>query len=492
MEADDGEYELEYEAESPAKNDAQSALEASEEDTEAKEPSQPETIDTNTTAADGNDGVDDEERVERLDEPTAVEGGDLTARKSPPKGRKRRLVVKESDAVAALTRKLKQFQKMNADLHHQLHKFYQNEAVAFLENKSQEKQRQIDSLQQENRALANQQRALTKQVEELQESAEKYPQKRQAMRDELRACREQLRQFKEKHQTTEERSNRAHQQIVDLTVKNKTLTERIRQLESSLTASTRALSAHSVLGGQDAEAIIASQEDEITRLQHRVDVMKKSIRHDRTKHEKELQASQDELEQTRSTLQDFHRQLFEKEKTIRSQYLQIKHLKRSLKDVMSGVGTNQHLQQYMIERGVRHSRPLGPSSSLQSQAGLSARSVSQLPDNMKNFSKVHEVLSRLKLLPLDTDTAESRSIDPVQENASLKMGEPNHSVQPPTFIPCPPTLITGERKASSSHRSSRLVAHTSKAVDPEEQMVPWDSEEPTYPNSRGSTSTRCR
>lgn len=193
-----------------------------------------------------------------------------------------------------------------------------------------------------------------------------FPLKKYALQEELRICKERLHQYKEKQKDVDEKAFKMHQQAVDLATKNKALVERVKKLEAaaalSPSASSACLSVSSSYirpcGGNnttllDTESIIASQEDEITRLQQRVALMKKTQRADRFKHERLLKANHDELEQTRTQLEVFYQQLFTKEKTIRSLFLQMKKLKRAVQDLSNAQQTNQHMQQMVFGREVR-------------------------------------------------------------------------------------------------------------------------------------------
>lgn len=85
-----------------------------------------------------NDGIDHEDsETTCLDMKPKVQSGVLAA----ANGRKRPLARTRRDSTSSshntntltiLTRKLKHYKRLNADLHHQLQKFYQNEAIAFV------------------------------------------------------------------------------------------------------------------------------------------------------------------------------------------------------------------------------------------------------------------------------------------------------------------------------------------------------------------------
>jgi len=61
---------------------------------------------------------------------------------------------------------------------------------------------------------------------------EQFPNKHHSALEELRVCKEKLRMHKEKEKLSEERTAKLHQQVVDLTSKNKNLLEKVRSHEN--------------------------------------------------------------------------------------------------------------------------------------------------------------------------------------------------------------------------------------------------------------------
>uniref|UniRef100_K3WEW0 Uncharacterized protein n=1 Tax=Globisporangium ultimum (strain ATCC 200006 / CBS 805.95 / DAOM BR144) TaxID=431595 RepID=K3WEW0_GLOUD len=182
----------------------------------------------------------------------------------------------------------------------------------------------------------------------------------------------------------DEKAFKLHQQTVDFGAKNKMLADKIKYLEQNAALPSPSSASTSDLppsfpvvaaSSQDVEAIIASQEDEITRLRQRVALMKKTQRSDKTKHEKQIKASQDELEQSRTQLETFYQQLFAKEKTIRSLFLQMKKLKRAVQDLMNAQQTNHHMQQMVFGRELRFSYPPTITLSISSTGAVPAPDI---------------------------------------------------------------------------------------------------------------------
>ncbi|RLN92240.1 hypothetical protein BBJ28_00022712, partial [Nothophytophthora sp. Chile5] len=273
---------------------------------------------------DGNRDEGESARLESVLDGTPPQQEEQQQQKAELEDEKMRVlrVGSKNPQVAALTRKLDQAKKLNAELH----QFYKNEAV----------------------------------------SRENFPQKRRALLDELRVCKEKIKHFKEQQRITDEKSFRMHQKTIDLAAKNKELTEKVRQLEGT-TALPNASTPSSPVGSigeggassQEVEAIIASQEEAITRLHQRVALMKRAHKADQAKSERLLKASQDEIEQTRDELAAFHQQLFVQERAARNHFLLMKKLKREVHELAKAQQSSQHFQQFLVGREVRFASKSG-------------------------------------------------------------------------------------------------------------------------------------
>jgi hypothetical protein len=276
------------------------------------------------------------------------------------------------------------------------------------------------------------------------------PSTRVTQREELRICREQLRHYKEAQKATEDKSARLHQQVVDLTAANKMLTEKVKQLEGELASftlspsSSRAASKRptAFLAQEEAEAVIANQENEITRLQHRVDVMKKAAKLEHSKRDKQALVAQEELEKASNNLETFHRHAIEKEKVIRSQFLEIKQLKRSLKDSITLLQLNQQLQQSTggsEARFASHTRTQNTS-----RLGANALITAQ------------DLVARLGLRPLCNSPNKASSVRIQGEVPSPRRQDEKllHHHQQQRHAPCPPLIgPVGDKKGPRNGRS---------------------------------------
>ncbi|TYZ59675.1 hypothetical protein PybrP1_011336 [[Pythium] brassicae (nom. inval.)] len=352
--------------------------------------------------------------------------------------------------IQALTRKLGQQRKLNAELQQQLHVFLKNEAVAHLENQNKEKQLRIDELLHENRLVVHQQRLLAKQVEELQADKINSPMKKHALQEELRVCKESLRRRKEQQKGADEKMLKVHQHSVDLAAKNKTLLER---------------------------SIVASQEDEITRLQQRVALMKKAQRSDKVKQDRRLQASQAETEQARQQLDRFHQQLFAKEKTIRGLFLQMKGLKRAVQDLTNTQQTNLYMQQMVLGREGRFVTQHSPRRQNQhphraSQQQLRQHSPSHLhssstqalplapPHRREPPNRVYRTLQQLGYVPSFASQSLCKPVGSSVDGEEEGEKEEEEEELPPNcvqgkLLPGPPPSSAARRALESGGRTPR-------------------------------------
>lgn len=189
-----------------------------------------------------------------------------------------------------------------------------------------------------------------------------FPTERRSLLDQLRVYKEEVRKLKDARQASDDKLGRLHQQVVDLSTKNKMLTDQVRQLEEATASSPthNASSSHLTSHSQEMDSIIASQEEEITRLQHRVALMKKAHKAERGKFEKILKASQEEVEQSRQQLDAFEQQVTQRDKTARAQYLSLKTLKRAVHELALAHQSNRHLEQLLSEREVRYASGRSP------------------------------------------------------------------------------------------------------------------------------------
>ncbi|KAG9409374.1 Down syndrome critical region protein 3 [Aphanomyces cochlioides] len=256
------------------------------------------------------------------------------------------LAAKESQ-VRSLYKKIGLYRKANAALRRELESFHNNDVVAQLENKAREKELLIEKLTHENKCLANLQRTQAKRIEELESLKEHFPSKHHSVLEELRICKETYRLYKERERQAEERSAKLHEQVVDLSIKNKQLADKIRQHELAKAAAP-------------ATATEEDGKDELEQLQQRIHMLEKNKRAEKAKYERVIQTCQDQLDACKQEMERFQAQLLEKEKALRLQVIELKKLKRQLRELVLESETTQQVSHFLTQRGVDVKVPAPP------------------------------------------------------------------------------------------------------------------------------------
>ncbi|OQR93071.1 hypothetical protein ACHHYP_02952 [Achlya hypogyna] len=267
--------------------------------------------------------VDDQTR-----DATAIEETKRAPHKAPGG-----LAKKESE-LQQLQKKIAVYRKANANLRKELEAVHSNDTLVQLENKAREKQLLVDKLAHENRYLANLQRTQAKRIEELEALKEHFPAKHHSVMEELRICKESFRMYKEREKAADERSAKLHQQVVDLTQRNKALAEKIKQHENYKAP------AETTKGDDD-------KEDELAQLQAKVLQLEKSKRMEKAKYDRVVKACEEQLEECKREMESFQAQLLDKEKELRLQVVQLKKLKRTLRELVIDTQTNQQLCSFL-------------------------------------------------------------------------------------------------------------------------------------------------
>ncbi|KAG7381297.1 Down syndrome critical region protein 3 [Phytophthora pseudosyringae] len=377
--------------------------------------------------------------------------------------------------VTPPTKKLNQPKGINAGIQ------YTTEVVVQLENRVKEKQKRIDELLRENRTLKNSERLLSKEIEDMQNSKDNFPSKKLALQEELRVCKDRIKQLKEQYRIADEKGFKLHQQSFDLAVKNKGLSEKVRLLEGATTStcllspapSTFRIGSGAPIEGtsvEEVQAIIASQEEEITRLHQRVALMKKTHKAEQSKYERLLKASQDEIEQTRAEMEEFYQQLFAKERAARVQFLHMKKLKHALHELANTQQTNQRFQQFLANREMRitnrsnHHPRAGPHSPQKGPAVNGGRWITEA---------LHHLGFVMPLAPPEEQATKSLVSDKADDQADI----PSNCVQG-KLVPFPPPATVGfgastramlyNRSTSGPHSAGNGTVHNySQAGDGE-------------------------
>ncbi|KAG7398556.1 Down syndrome critical region protein 3 [Phytophthora boehmeriae] len=376
--------------------------------------------------------------------------------------------------IATLSKKLNQSKKLNAGLHRQLQRLYANDAVLQLENRVKEKQKRIEELTRENKTLKNTEQLLTKEIELLQSSKDNLPSKKRSMQEELRVYKERVKQLKDQCKLAEDKASKLHLHSFDLSARNKELGERVRLLEGA-TASTNLLvtAPSSSRGGagkpfegpssDDVQAIIVSQEEDITRLHQRIALMKRSHKADRAKCERLLKESKDEVEKSQAEMETFYEKLFEKERAARNQFLHMKKLKRALHELAQTQQTNERFQPFLVNREMRITN--------RSNAGHQPHTDSNATHKGPALNRgrwIHEALHHLGFIMPQAGQEgphEAPSVDSPEDPVDI----PSNCVQG-RLMPFPPPSIAENGQSSSSysqqyHKSARSIALATSGGD---------------------------
>lgn len=249
--------------------------------------------------------------------------------------------ARRRDMVAALSAKEKQlkavhkkleiYKRANVELKKQLGSAYHPEKLAQLKNEKREKERIIEQLQQENKTLLIVQRNQSKRIEEQENLKSEWPTRVSSLMADLRVAKDKLRRAKEREQKVEGDSKKLHEQMVRLQAKNKNLQSQ--------------LSAYEKKGGHGAgdkakRRLVNEWRAEKDKLQHSIEVLERSKQQERTKGERLLRANMAELQKVKKEMERHKQQLDEKEKEIRLQVLQVKKLRRQLRELALGGGGN--------------------------------------------------------------------------------------------------------------------------------------------------------
>jgi hypothetical protein len=288
-----------------------------------------------------------------------------------------------------------------------------------------------------------------------------FPSKKRALQEELRVCKERIKQLKEQHRVADEKAFKLHQHSFDLAVKNKSLSEKVRLLEGA-SASMSLLSpapstvrigvgAPSPIEGATADevqTIIASQEEEITRLHQRVALLKKTHKAEQAKAERLLKASQDEIEQTRLEMDEFYQQLFAKERAARVQFLHMKKLKQALHELALTQQTNQRFQPFLANREMRlTNRSNGGSRPNQVRSRSPQRGPALNPGRW-----IHEALHHLGFVMPVAPTEDAAKAPSDSNTDEQQASIPANCVQG-KLVPVPPPVAIGFPAGGASTRA---------------------------------------
>ncbi|ETW03637.1 hypothetical protein H310_05036 [Aphanomyces invadans] len=272
------------------------------------------------------------------------------------------LAAKEVE-LRNLYKRISVYRKANAALQKELEGFHNNDFVAQVENKAREKQLLIEKLTHENKYLANLQRTQAKRIEELESLKEHFPSKHHSVMEELRICKETYRMCKERERLAEDRSAKLHQQVVDLMARNKALADKIRQHHSSTESKATTNDATARRGDGGGGGGGDDDDDDLAQLRTRVALLEKTKRAEKAKYERVIQMCQEQLDACKREMEAFQAQLLEKEKELRLQVVELKKLKRQLRDLAVDAQSTHQVCHTLAQRQPTHTKktPMPPS-----------------------------------------------------------------------------------------------------------------------------------
>lgn len=241
----------------------------------------------------------------------------------------RAIIQSKQKQVQGMQKKLDAYKKNNQQLKRQMKEAFTTDRVLLLTNEVEEKQRQIDQLVEDNRSLQTLQRTHAKRIAKQQESRGNWSTKLTNLQEELRVARETLRKYREKSRFAEEESNRHREHIMKLTDRNKELKSEIKRYES---ANGKAKTRETL----DAEEQQSRWDEERRKLEHAIQVLEKSNKQERIKAHQATKQLEVKAREHESAIEKMQTELDLREKDMRFQLVQIKKLKKGLRELALG------------------------------------------------------------------------------------------------------------------------------------------------------------
>ena len=233
------------------------------------------------------------------------------------------------------TKKIEIYRRGNQDLRRQLASAFNSDRLVQLENENKEREREIAKLQGENRSLLNIQRAQTRQIEKQESLRNDWPARISSMNEDLRVAKEKLRRSHQKDKSASQQLKKQHEQLSRLTEENKRLTAEKRRLEGP--GGGRAAKTAAELEKEKAEK---AWSEERGKLDRKIAVLEKIKRQEVAKAKQKIRENNKEVTKAKDELDRYKRLLTDKDKEMRMQLLQVKKLKRQLREIALGDGTS--------------------------------------------------------------------------------------------------------------------------------------------------------
>ena len=256
----------------------------------------------------------------------------------------RAMVATKEKSLAALRKKVELYKKSITHLKKQLRKAYTSERVIQIGNENKEKEKKIQQLLEEKRNLVNIHRAQARQIQKADLGKEEWPERVASLQEELRLARDRYRELKVKIKESESLQTRQHEQMVRLTEKNKDLLRELKEHEA----------AHGVVREKPANPgeVKKAWEKERRGYMSRIQQLEKANRRDKAKLDSATKRSNQVIQELKLRIEGYKEKVEEREREMRSQLLQVKKLKRNLRELAMGdlpelqVAWNKDLEDY--------------------------------------------------------------------------------------------------------------------------------------------------
>ncbi len=263
------------------------------------------------------------------------------------------LQLKEKQLQAAL-KKVEIYKKANKVLKNKHDSLLTEDRITELENEIGAKKGELNRLLEENKHLLNIQRNQAKLLEEQDSEKVDWPAKLMSLQNDIKMYRERIKKLKEGERHTESLKTKQHEAVIKLMDKNKKLVAEITELKSLAggNLTTPSLANSNSLSDTEFKWAIEKQ-----RLLKQIEVLQRGKAEEKSIGMKLMKSSENEVKKLKAEVDKYKTLLEEKEKEIRLQVIQVKKLKRYLRELALGV-TSQDLPSYWKREALEMNKPL--------------------------------------------------------------------------------------------------------------------------------------
>ena len=240
--------------------------------------------------------------------------------------------------VKVMQKKLKMYKKITTELKQQLVSAQRTDRVLELQNQAKEQERRVQSLIDENRSLLAIQRHQARKIHQREAVRQDWPQRLQSMENEIRIYREKLRKVRQRDLKFAETRKWQDSQIHALKNKVKKLNRKLGNVGGGdgnqggmLPGVSSSTSYHTSERVRESQS---TADEENAKLRKDVSLLKRTMNNDRIRHERAMKRQQIDIERLQNQSDEQQEDLLRKEKLVKLQVLQVKRLKRQLKDLV--------------------------------------------------------------------------------------------------------------------------------------------------------------